>query len=113
MNLAGEARKPDRDVPLAIRLSLGICLAISLSLHLSFPPDQLTNGWHSHCLSSHVGLIVALTVGLGISWLVTLLLIDAVVSPGATSLTYFGVSARINWMMGIAASSLKLGQLNS
>ena len=52
MDLAGETRRPGRDVPLAM--------------------------------------------GLGLSWMVTLLLIDAVVSPGATALTYVGVSARIS-----------------
>jgi amino acid transporter len=77
MDLAGEARRPSRDVPLAMGLGLGICLAIYLLLQLSFlvsvPPDQLTNGWHSLSLSAHGGPIVALAMGLGLSWMVTLL----------------------------------------
>ena len=117
MDLAGEARRPSRDVPLAMGLGLGICLAIYLLLQLSFlvsvPPDQLTNGWHSLSLSAHGGPIVALAMGLGLSWMVTLLLIDAVVSPGATALTYVGVSARISWMMGECGLVPKaLGKLN-
>ena len=45
--------------------------------------------------------------------MVTLLLVDAVVSPGATALTYVGVSARISWMMGECGLVPKaLGQLN-
>lgn len=117
MDLAGEARNPSRDVPLAMGLGLGICLAIYLLLQLSFlvsvPPENLTNGWHSLNLTAHGGPIIALAMGVGLTWMVTLLLIDAVVSPGATALTYVGVSARISWMMGECGLVPRaLGQLN-
>ena len=93
--------------------SLAIYLLLQLSFLVSVPPDQLTNGWHSLSLSAHGGPIVALAMGLGLSWMVTLLLIDAVVSPGATALTYVGVSARISWMMGECGLVPKAqGQMN-
>ena len=117
MDLAGEARRPSRDVPLAMGLGLGTCLLIYLVLQLSFlvsvPPDQLSQGWHKLSLTAHGGPIVALAMGMGLSWMVSLLLIDAVISPGATALTYVGVSARISWMMGeCGLIPQALGQLN-
>ena len=75
-------------------------MLLQLSFLVSVPPENLTNGWHSLILTAHGGPIVALAMGVGLTWMVTLLLIDAVVSPGATALTYVGVSARISWMMG-------------
>ncbi len=104
MDLGGEARNPQRDIPLAMALGLGISLVIYLILQLSFlvsvPPAALANGWSSLQLSNHGGPMVALAMGLGLGWVVVVLLIDAVISPGATALTYLGVSARVSWMMG-------------
>ena len=46
MDMAGEVRNPQRNVPLAMAVGLGICLLIYLVLQLSFlvsvPPDHST-----------------------------------------------------------------------
>ncbi|ABM77832.1 APC family permease [Prochlorococcus marinus] len=117
MDLAGEARKPARDVPLAMATGLGICLLLYITLQLSFlisvPPTELGNGWHGLMLSAHGGPVVALAMGFGLGWMVIILLVDALVSPGATALNYMGVSARIIWMMGKCGLLPKaLGRLN-
>ena len=48
MDLAGEARRPQRDVPLAMGVGLGLCLVIYLILQLAFlvsvPPADLQSG---------------------------------------------------------------------
>ncbi|QNG27617.1 APC family permease [Synechococcus sp. HK01-R] len=118
MDLAGEARSPQRDVPLAMGLGLGLCLGIYLILQLAFlvsvPPADLAGGWSRLTLSAHGGPMVALALGLGLGWVATLLLIDAVISPGATALTFVGVSARVSWMMGECGLLPKgLGRLNN
>ena len=104
MDLAGEARDPQRNVPLAMGLGLALSLAIYLVLQLAFlvavPPQDLEHGWGALQLSAHGGPLVALATGLGMGWVVVLLLSDAVISPGATAMTYMGVSARVAWMMG-------------
>ena len=104
MDLAGEARHPQRTVPLAMALGLGISLAIYLFLQLAFlvavSPDQLSAGWSQVRFTSHGGPFVAIAMGLGLTWLVTLLIIDAAVSPSATAMTYMGAAARVNWMLG-------------
>jgi amino acid transporter len=117
MDLAGEARNPQRNVPLAMALGLGVSLAIYLLLQLSFlvavPPQALSQGWAALQLSSHGGPLVAIAMGLGMGWVVTLLLSDAVISPGATAMTYMGVSARVAWMMGrLGLLPEAMGRLN-
>lgn len=103
-DLAGEVRNPQRNVPLAIAFGLGISLLIYLLLQLSFllsvPPSLLTGGWSQLSLTQHGGPLAALAIGLGLGWMVVILLIDAALSPSATAMAYLGVSARISWMMG-------------
>ena len=104
VDLAGEVRNPQRNVPLAMALGLGISLLIYLVLQLSFlvsvPPDLLSAGWANLSLTQHGGPLAALAIGLGLGWMVVILLIDAALSPSATAMAYLGVSARISWMMG-------------
>ena len=104
MDLAGETRRPQRTVPLAMALGLAISLGIYLILQLAFlvsiPPDQLAGGWARLELTAHGGPLVALAMGLGLGWVARLLLLDAVISPSATAMAYMGASARVSWMMG-------------
>lgn len=104
VDLAGEARNPQRNVPLAMGLGLGISLMIYLLLQLSFlvsvPPEALRQGWSHLSLSQHGGPLAALAIGLGLGWMLVLLLIDAALSPSTTAMAYLGVSARVSWMMG-------------
>ncbi len=104
VDLAGEVRNPQRNVPLAMALGLSISLLIYLVLQLSFlvsvPPDRLAGGWAHLSLTQHGGPLAALAIVFGLSWMLVILLIDAVLSPSATAMAYLGVSARISWMMG-------------
>jgi amino acid transporter len=104
MDLAGETKNPQRDVPLAMALGLGICLLIYLVLQLAFlvavSPEQIAAGWDHLNLTAHGGPLVAIALGGGLIWVANLLLVDAVVSPSATAMAYMGVSGRVSWMMG-------------
>jgi len=104
MDLAGEAKNPQRDVPLSMGLGLAICLAIYMILQLTFivsvDPSQIAHGWKQLVLTSHGGPLEAIALGAGLIWVANLLLLDAVLSPGATAMAYMGVSARVSWMMG-------------
>lgn len=95
IEFAGESRRPQRDVPLAIILSVLVGLLIYLLLQIAFigavPADMLSGGWSQvHFDSPWAGL--AATVG--VAWLVNLVLLDAVVSPSATGNIYFSATAR-------------------
>lgn len=105
LDLAGEAKNPQRDVPLSMGLGLGICLGIYMILQLAFivsiDPTQIVHGWKKLVLTSHGGPLVAIALGAGLVWVANLLLLDAALSPGATAMAYMGVSARVSWMMGL------------
>ena len=86
--------------PLGLGISLLIYLVLQLSFLVSVPPDLLSAGWANLSLTQHGGPLAALAIGLGLGWMVVILLIDAALSPSATAMAYLGVSARISWMMG-------------
>ena len=103
MDLAGEARQPQRDFPLAMGLGLGVSLAIYLVLQLAFllavPPADLVRGWAGLSLTAQGGPLVAVVLAVGLPLLATLLITDAVVSHSATAMAYMGTAAQVNWMM--------------
>src|SRR5699024_1878021 len=95
IEFAGESRRPQKDVPKAIILSVLIALIIYLLLQAAFigatPGDLLAGDWSQvHFDSPWAGL--ASVVGIG--WLVNLVLLDSVVSPSATGDIYFSATAR-------------------
>ena len=71
-----------------------------LAFLLAVPHSSLKAGWGALQLDAHGGPLAAVALGLGLSWVVGLLLSDAVISPGATAMTYLGLSGRVAWMMG-------------
>lgn len=95
IEFAGEAKNPQRDVPLAIILSVLVGLVIYLLLQVAFigttPQDMLAGGWGQvHFDSPWAGLAAAL----GLSWLVNLVLLDSAISPSATGNIYLSATAR-------------------
>lgn len=95
VEFAGEAKRPQRDVPLAIILSVLVGLLIYLLLEVAFigatPGKTLSGGWGGvHFDSPWAGLAGTI----GIAWLVNLVLLDAVISPSATGNIYFSATAR-------------------
>lgn len=103
IEMAGEARRPERDVPFAVIGSVLITGAIYLLIQIGFlgaiPPAGLAGGWSS--LASHVqaGPFVELAAAAGLAWLVKLILVDAVVSPAGCGLVFVGASARLSLAM--------------
>ena len=117
MDLAGEARRPQRNVPLAMALGLGLVLGIYMVLQLAFlvsvPPAALAHGWSGLQLTAHGGPMVALAMGAGLGWVAGLLLLDAMVSPSATAMAYLGAASRVGWMMACCGLlPAALGRLN-
>lgn len=95
VEFAGESKRPQRNVPLAIILSVVVGMIIYLLLQVAFigatPDEMLAGGWSEvHFDSPWAGLASVI----GISWLVNLVLIDSVVSPSATGNIYFSATAR-------------------
>jgi len=113
VELAGETNNPQRNVPIAILGSLGLCTVIYVGLQVAFigalPESALANGWANigtgfiagigeHSMA--FGPLAALAAALGLSWLAILLYVDAFVSPSDTGLIYTILSARLTYAMG-------------
>ncbi|HET8553420.1 MAG TPA: APC family permease [Rhodanobacteraceae bacterium] len=113
VELAGETRNPQRNVPIAIIGSVVITGIIYVALQVAFigalPEGALANGWANIGTSFTGGLdhiaatfgpLAALATVMGLSWLAVLLYIDAFISPADTGLIYTTVTARLSYAMG-------------
>lgn len=113
VELAGETRNPQRNVPIAIIGSVVITGIIYVALQVAFigalPEGALVNGWANIGTSFTGGLdhiaatfgpLAALATVMGLSWLAVLLYIDAFISPADTGLIYTTVTARLSYAMG-------------
>ncbi len=113
VELAGETTNPQRNVPIAILGSLGLCTVIYVGLQVAFigalPASALANGWANIGTTFIAGIgehsmafgpLAALAAALGLTWLAILLYVDAFVSPSDTGLIYTILSARLTYAMG-------------
>ena len=111
VQIGGEAKNPGRDLPRAVILSILIGAALYILIQVAFiaamPTSLLISqhGWTNLGSTNTNSTVTALNAGpfftlasiVGISWLATLLRIDAVVSPGGTGLMYETSSARLSF----------------
>ncbi|HEX5418508.1 MAG TPA: APC family permease [Gammaproteobacteria bacterium] len=113
VELAGETKHPQRNVPIAIIGSVLITGAIYVALQVAFigalPGQALANGWANigtsftagiNDIAATYGPLAALAAVMGLSWLAVLLYVDAFISPADTGLIYATVTARISYAMG-------------
>lgn len=104
--LAGEAKNPKKDISRAIITAMGIGAAIYIGLELVFigalTPANIAKGWTNPlgANASNYGAWYTLALAVGAGWLGTILIIDAVISPGGTGLVYLGTTARISYAIG-------------
>ncbi len=94
--MAGEAKRPGRDVPLAIIIAVLIGVALYALLEACFvgslTPAALRDGW------GHFGFkapFADLAVLLGFAWLAPVLFTDALISPAGTGNIYTASTSRI------------------
>jgi amino acid transporter len=103
--LAGEARNPRRDVPLAVVGSMLMGAALYILLQLCFtgalnPHTLAVNGWHHPFgATGSFGPYYTLATSVGLGWLGTVLIIDAVVSPAGTGLVYVSAASRLSYSL--------------
>ncbi len=106
VSVASEVRDPQRTIPIALILSVALSTVIYVLLQLSFlgavPGDALAAGWAG--MDQRFSLPyrdIALALGLG--WLATLVVADAVISPSGTGNIYMNATPRV--VYGWARSS--------
>jgi amino acid transporter len=96
VNLAGEAKNPNKTVPRAVLGSILIAGVIYVLLQVAFvgavTPDMVSHGWGSITLNSP---FANLAMALGLNWLAIILFADAFVSPSGTGITYTATTSRM------------------
>ena len=100
LDLAGEARRPQRTVPIALTASLGICIIVFVAVQAGFvgavSSEQLADGWASVDPGGANGPIAALLGGLGLAVLADLVLADAIVGPFGAGLVASASTSRLD-----------------
>jgi amino acid transporter len=94
--MSGEAKNPQRDVPLAIGLAIGIGVLLYILLQTVFigglPASEMAKGWgHINFRSPFAELALLLNF----NWLAAILFADAVISPAGTGNIYMGTTSRL------------------
>jgi amino acid transporter len=104
VQVAGEARDPQRNVPRAVIGSVIIGTVLYLALEIAFigalKPASLVQGWANPVGKGDFGPYATLATGLGLGWLAVILYVDAFISPAGTGLIYMGTSARLSYALG-------------
>lgn len=99
LDLAGETERPQRTVPLALTLSVLICTVLFTAVQLGFlgalDEGDVAGGWAQLGSGGANGPIAALLTALGVSWLATIVLADAVVSPFGAALVSTASTSRL------------------
>ncbi len=104
IQLAGEAKNPQRSLPIAIIGALLICIVLYILLQTAFlgalSPGNYAHGWAKLSFNGDAGPLVGLVLSLGVAWFVKVMMIDASTSPFGTALLYTGSTSRMCYAMG-------------
>jgi len=99
IDMAGETRRPQVTIPLALILSLVICAAIYLLLQVAFigalDDADLVHAWKSFDFTHRYGPMGALAQALAMIWLVQLIVGAAIVGPFGAALVSTGSDGRL------------------
>jgi len=99
IDLAGEAKNPKVNIPLALIFSLLICLIVYGSLQVAFigalDAAELKDGWAGLHFGGDLGPLAALATAVGALWVVSLLDTTARISSFASGLVSVGSNARL------------------
>lgn len=103
IDLAGEAKNPQVNLPLSLMLAIAISLALYLLLQLAFigalPPDMLSGGWSKMHFTDNLGPLSGVAMALGMVWLSAVVFGGAVIGPFGGALVAVGSNARLLYGM--------------
>ena len=118
IDLGGESANPGRHIPIAVIGSVLISAFIYILLQVAFlmalRPADMAQGWAHLSFTGQAGPFAGLAETLGLSWMATLLYIDAYVSPGGTGLMYVTGGSRVLFAVGeMSGGPRRLTALNA
>ncbi len=103
IQLAEEAKNPQRAVPLAIIGTILMCMVLYVLLQLSFIgglfPQFLMEGWQHVGFAGDNGPFAGILLSIGFVWLVMVIYADAVISPFGTAYIYTAATARVGFAL--------------
>ena len=109
VDFAGEAKNPQRTVPLAIILAITIGAVLYILLQIVFvgsiPVNALSGGWAALAYKAPFADVATL---IGLGWLSYVLFADAVLSPTGTANIYLSSTARILFAWARTGTFFKL-----
>jgi len=99
LDLAGETRRPQRTIPIALVGGIAICALLFTILQLGFigavDPSDLGGGWAGLDQGGANGPLAALLTGLGMTMLAKLVVADAVLGPFGAGLVSTASTGRL------------------
>lgn len=118
VQLAGEAKNPQRSLPIAIIGALLFCIIIYVALQVTFiasvPASSYAHGWDHLSFAGDTGPFTGLAMALGAFWLAQLIFAGSIIAPFGTALIYTASTARLGYAMGkngyVPQSLLKLNR---
>jgi amino acid transporter len=103
VQLGGESKNPQRDMPRAVIFSMLIGATIYILLQVVFigalPAHALAHGWANISFAGIFGPFAGLAKGLGLAWLAYILYADAIIAPTGSGLIYTTTTSRITFGM--------------
>lgn len=103
VQLAGEAKNPQRSIPFAILGALFIAIIIYITLQIVFidtiNPSDFAHGWSNLSYAGSSGPFAGLARNMGAVWLVVIIIIGATIAPFGTALIFTASSARSGYAM--------------
>ncbi|MDQ6821179.1 MAG: APC family permease, partial [Actinomycetota bacterium] len=105
IQVGGEARDPQHDIHRAVIISMIVGTIIYILLQVAFigaiAPKDVAHNWTNPIPGvGSFGPYASLATAAGVTWLASILYIDAVISPSGTGLVYAGTSARLSYALG-------------
>jgi len=105
VQLGGESKNPQRDIPRAVIGSMIIGAIIYFLLQVVFigalPASSFSHGWQQLVFHGDRGPFAGISEGLGLTWLAWILYADAIVAPSGSALCYLTTTSRITFGMSV------------
>ena len=103
IQLAEEAKNPQKAIPFAIIGSLCIAIILYIAIETAFigaiNPKSISHGWQNLHFSNDAGPVAGLLTTFGITTWLTVIYADAIISPLGTAYIYTASTARLNIAM--------------
>lgn len=98
LSVAGEVRSPQRAIPLALLASVGLSTIVYVLLQAAFigalPAHLIGNGWNGISARLNLPFHDIATI-LGLNFLASLVVLDAIISPTGTGNIYMSATPRV------------------